>query len=145
MNLYKQLIVLAFLLVPAVARSQVEGLPAVDFQRYFPHLIAVSEVQKNAEFPDGVQYKFITVRDEKDKVVIVALIRREGADRVSRLLLAKGPIDNSERILKSTVASYSEKVQMKFEFFDLSGVRNLDVFMEKAATLGWEWKKLPSN
>jgi hypothetical protein len=145
MSLYKKLAVLAFLLIPAAARSQIQGLPELDFQRYFPHLIAVSEVKKNGDFPQGVQYKFITVRDEQEKVVIIALIRREGLDHLSRLLLAQGPIDRAERAIKSTVAKFAENVQLQFEFFDLSDVRNVDDFLTKGAALGWEWQRLQRN
>ena len=80
----------------AAAWGQVTGLPVVDFQRYFPHLIAVSEEKQDKQYPNGVQYKFLTVRDEQEKVIILALTRREGADRIVRVFLAKGPIENSE-------------------------------------------------
>jgi hypothetical protein len=145
MGLYKKLVLIAFLLVPALGRCQVEGVPAVDFQRYFPHSIAVSEAAKNAEFPGGVQYKFLAVRDEQEKVVIIALIRRDGPVHVSRLLLAQGPIDTAERALKTSVARFSEKVNLKFEFFDLRDVRNMDDFSARAADLGWESQPLQSN
>ena len=138
MRLYKKRVVLAFLLVPALARSQIQGVPALDFQRYFPYLIAVSEVQKSENYPEGVQYKFITVRDEQEKMVIIALIRRESPDHVSRLLLGQGPIDNAEQAMKSTVAKFSENVHLKFEFVDLSDVRNADDFLAKGTVLGWE-------
>ena len=145
MDLYKKLVLFAFLLVPALGRCQVEGVPVVDFQRYFPHSIAVSEVRKNAEFPEGVQYKFLAVRDEQEKVVIIALIRRDGPVHVARLLLAQGPVNTAERALKNSVASFSEKVNLKFEFFDFKDVRNMDDFSARAADLGWESQPLQSN
>lgn len=142
MNRYKTLVVLAWLLVPALARSQIQGVPALDFQRYFPYLIAVSEVQKSENNPEGIQYKFITVRDEQEKVVIIALVRRDGPDHVSRLLLAQGPIDNAERAMKSTVAKFSERVHLKFDFVDLRDVRNAEDFLAKGTALGWEAQPL---
>lgn len=145
MSLYKTLVVIAFLLVPAAARSQIPGVPALDFQRYFPHLIAVSEVQTTADYPEGVQYKFITVRDEREKIVTIALIRKEGPDHVSRLLLAQGPIDRAERAMRNTVAKFSENVHLKFEFVDLRDIRNMDDFLAKGTALGWESQLLDSR
>ena len=55
------LIALLFLCSPA--RAQVPGLPIVDFERYFPHMVAVSDEVKNVAWPRGVQWKFISVRD----------------------------------------------------------------------------------
>jgi len=81
------------ILVPAAVHAQVPGLPAIDFERFFPHITAVSEEVRNKEFPEGVQYKFLTVRDEQENAVIVVMTRREGAERVVRLFLAKGPVE----------------------------------------------------
>ena len=125
------------LLVHEPARSQIPGLPVIDFQRYFPHIVAISEEKSDPAFPKGVQYKFLTVRDEEEKVVILALTRREGPDRLVRVFLAKGPIENSEATLRDTVAKFSTTVRLKFEFVDLRELRSADAFQAKANALGW--------
>ena len=105
----RRLITFALLwsVVASPTYAQIPGLPIIDFQRYFPHITAVSEEARDREFPQGAQYKFLTVRDEQENVVWVAMTRREGEDRVVRLFLAKGPVENSEATLKSSVSKFS--------------------------------------
>jgi hypothetical protein len=117
--------------------AQISGLPIVDFQRYFPHITEVSEEKAVKEFPEGVQYKFLTVRDEIENVVVVALTRREGKDRLVRVFLAKGPVDGSEETLKTTVSKFANTIGLNFEFIDLRGIRSFDDFEARAKELGW--------
>ena len=118
---------IASLLLQTAARAQVPGLPALDFQRYFPHLLAVSQVVIDQEFPLGMQYKFLTVRDEQDKEVYMALVRQEGSGRVVRVFAAKGPVEGSEAVLRTAAETFSKEtpVPLKFEFLDLRSVRSL--------------------
>jgi hypothetical protein len=129
--------VAALVFLVSGAEAQVPGLPAINFQRYFPHLVAVSEEVQNKEFLRGVQYKFLTVRDVQKHVVIVALTRREGPDRLVRLFLAEGPIDGPENTLRVTVADFSKKIGFKFEFIDLRDVKTFEAFQARVGTLGW--------
>lgn len=138
MLIRKKCLILALLLLPMLARSQVEGMPTVDFQRYFPHLFAVSDLQKNEQYPDGVQYKFLTVRDEQEQTVIIALVRRTGKETVKRLLLAKGPIGTSEVAINKAVQSFSAREKVTFEIIDLRDVRTMDAFSKKSTALGWD-------
>lgn len=119
------------------AQAQVPGLPVIDFQRYFPHLVAVSEEGKDPTYPNGVQYKFLSVRDEQEKLIVLALVRREGKDRIGRVFLAKGPIENSETTLRSTVSRFSETTKLNFEFFDLRDVKTFTEFEGRSSVLGW--------
>jgi hypothetical protein len=133
-----RLVALAFLYVAmGAAKAQIPGLPVVDFQRYFPHITAVSEEKVVKEFPEGVQYKFLTVRDETEKVVIVALTRKEGKDRLVRVFLAKGPIAGSEETLRKTVAKFADTIGMNFEFIDLRNLKSFEEFEIRAKELGW--------
>jgi hypothetical protein len=124
-------------IVASSAHAQIPGLPVIDFQRYFPHITAVSEEMRDREFPLGAQYKFLTVRDEQENLVWVAMTRREGKDRVVRLFLAKGPVEGSEATLRSTVSKFSERLRIKFEFVDLRDVRTAAEFDARSAVLGW--------
>jgi len=140
----KALVFLALaLLIHASGSSQIPGLPVIDFQRYFPHIVAISEEKADRAFPNGVQYKFLTVRDEEEKVVILALTRREGVDRLVRVFLASGPIENSEATLRSAVAKFSSTVQLKFEIVDLRELRTVEAFQAKASALGWGLEAIP--
>jgi hypothetical protein len=135
---YLSWIVLALLLSLSVRlEAQIPGLPTIDFQRYFPHLVAVSEEAKDKEFPEGVQYKFLTVRDEHEDAIFIALVRRDGPDHVVREFLAKGPVDKSEETLRETVNRFSTSVHLKFEFIDLRQIRTFEEFKARAASLGW--------
>ena len=67
----------------------------------------------------------------------------EGGERVVRLFLAKGPVENSEATLKDTVAKFSERIRMRFEFIDLRNVRTAAEFHARTATLGWGLEVLP--
>lgn len=127
----------------AQARAQVPGMPVIDFQRYFPHLVAVSEEGKDSAYPNGVQYKFLSVRDEQEKLIVLALVRRESKDRIVRVFLAKGPLENSEATLRSTVAKFSDTTQLKFDFFDLRDVRTFSEFEGRSSALGWGMTTLP--
>src|SRR5437016_12066219 len=109
------LAVIGALALHCSAYGQVQGLPVVDFERYFPHLVAVSEEIKDQKSPQGLQWKFITIRDEQDKVVWVTLTRREGQDRIVRVFLAKGPLEGSEATFRGTVAKFSETEKIKFD------------------------------
>jgi len=135
----------ALLLLVSSAYAQVPGLPIVDFERYFPHMVAVSEEVKNAEWPRGVQWKFISVRDEKDKTVTVALIRREGHERIVRLLLAKGPENRAEEGFRSLVSETSEEKNVKFDIADLRDVRSFAALKERAGSSGWGMQQLPNS
>lgn len=137
------LIAIILCLAMAQARAQVPGLPVIDFQRYFPHLVAVSEEGKDSTYPNGVQYKFLSVRDEQEKRIVLALVRREGKDRIVRVFLAKGPLENSETTLRSTVAKFSDTTRLKFEFFDLRDVRTFSEFEGRSSALGWGMTTLP--
>lgn len=130
-------------LLPAPGHAQIPGLPVIDFQRYFPHITAISEEKRDREFPQGVQYKFLTVRDEQENVIVLAMTRREGPTRIVRLFLAKGPIENSETTLKDTVAKFSQRIGMRFEFIDLRDVRTLAEFQARTTALGWGFEVLP--
>ena len=143
MHILRVLAALLVAVLPLSALAQIPGLPVIDFQRYFPHLTAVSEEKAVKEFPDGVQYKFLTVRDEVDKVIVLALTRKEGKDRLSRVFLARGPIEGSEDTLKRTVANFSEKIGLTFEIIDLREIRRIEDFEAKAKELGWGLQAQP--
>ena len=132
------------LTLSAWAHAQVPGLPIVDFERYFPHMVAVSEEVKNTQYPRGAQWKFISVRDEKEKVVTLALIRREGHERIVRLLLAKGPLDSAEEGFRASVADFSQQEDVKFDIADLRDVRTFAALKERAGASGWGMQALPN-
>lgn len=135
----RRLFVIAVLWAVATitAYAQAPGLPAIDFERYFPHIVAVSEEVRDREFPQGAQYKFVTVRDEQQNVVWVAMTRREGTDRVVQLFLAKGPLDGSEGTIRDTATKFGERLRIKFEFVDLRDVRTAAEFRARTGALGW--------
>ena len=135
----------ALLLFASSAHAQVPGLPNIDFERYFPHMVAVSDELKDKMWPRGVQWKFISVRDEKDKTVTVALIRREGHERIVRLLLAKGPEEKAEEGFRSLVSEGSDELGVKFEIADLRDVRTFAALKEKAEGSGWGMQPLPNK
>lgn len=137
MRFLAYLLFLASLAVPRDVLAQIPGLPAVDFQRYFPHLVAVSDEVRDKEYPQGVQYKFLSVRDEQEHVIILALTRREGDGRIASVFLAKGPVDGSEATFRSTVTKFSDTTHMKFQIIDLRDVRTYADFASRAETLGW--------
>ena len=125
------------------SHAHAQGLPIIDFERYFPHLVATSEEIKDQRSPNGLQWKFITIRDEQDKIVWVALRRREGADRVTQAFLAKGPLEGSEATFRGVVAKFSETEKIRFEIVDLREVRTFAAFTERTAALGWGVQALP--
>jgi hypothetical protein len=135
----------ALLLLVSSARAQVPGLPIVDFERYFPHMVAVSEEVKNVAWPRGAQWKFISVRDEKEKTVTVALIRREGHERIVRLLLAKGPEGKAEEGFRSLVSETADEQSVKFDIADLRDVRSFAALKDRAAASGWGMQALPNS
>lgn len=137
------LAVIGALLLQHAAVGQVQELPVVDFQRYFPHLVAASEEIRDQKSPQGLQWKFITVRDEQDKLVWVTLTRREGQDRIARVFLAKGPLEGSEATFRDAVAKFSETENIKFEIVDLRDVLSFDAFTQRAASIGWGLQALP--
>ena len=120
-----------------------QDLPVIDFERYFPHLIATSEEVRDQQSPNGLQWKFITVRDEQDKIVWVTLRRREGQDRVIQAFLAKGPLEGSDTIFRGAVAKFSETEKIRFEIVDLRDIRTFAAFTERAEALGWGLQALP--
>jgi len=94
-------------LLPPLAGAQSPGRAVVDFQLYFPQFLAVSEEVRNKEFPQGVQYKFISIWDEQEQLAYDMVIRRDGLDHVLRILFAKGPLEGSE----ATIAKPSRRWQ----------------------------------
>jgi len=134
---------IAALAFHSYAFGQVQGLPVVDFERYFPHLMAVSEEIKDPKSPQGLQWKFITVRDEQEKAVWVTLTRREGQERIVRVFLAKGPLEGSETTFRGAVAKFSETEKIKFDIVDLRDVRTFAAFSERATSIGWGMQALP--
>lgn len=120
----------------ANASAQVPGLPNFDFDRYFPHLIAVSEQKTTSEFPNGIQYKFLTVRDRTENQVLLALVKRAGGE-VSRVFLARGPINNSESTLRDVVERFSKTSGLTFEIVDLRDATTFDALRSRASSLGW--------
>jgi hypothetical protein len=68
----------AFFLWLGIVAALAAGFPIVDFQRYFPQFLAVSEEVQTKEFPQGVQYKFLSIWDEQDQLAYVMVIRRDG-------------------------------------------------------------------
>jgi len=137
-------VVIGLLFICLPSHAQVPGLPNIDFERYFPHMVAVSEEVKNKQWPRGVQWKFISVRDEREKTVTVALVRREGHERIVRLLLAKGPEDKAEEGFRSLVTETSEEQDVKFEIADLRDVRSFAALKERAGASGWGMQPLPN-
>lgn len=135
----------AILLFVSTAHAQVPGLPNIDFERYFPHMVAVSDEVKNKFWPRGVQWKFISVRDEQEKTVTVALIRREGHERIVRVLLAKGPEDKAEEGFRSLVAEASQDQEVSFEIADLRQVRTFAALKERAEGSGWGMQQLQNE
>jgi hypothetical protein len=118
--------------------AQVPGLPIVDFDRYFPHLVAVSQEMHVKGIAGSIQYKFIEIRDEQLHVVIVALTRHDNLkDGVEVVFVAQGPIENSEAALRKTVDGFSKKENVQFEFVDLRDVKTLEEFKLRATSLGW--------
>ena len=137
------LLMACVLLISTASAAETAELPVIDFQRYFPHFVAVSEEINDKDFPPGTQYKFVVVRDEQDKVVFVTLTRREGEKRVVRVFLARGPLDGSEEALRSSVKKFSDKAQVRFEIFDLRDIRTYTDFEARSAALGWGMQVLP--
>jgi hypothetical protein len=137
-------LLIGLLLVCCTAQAQVPGLPIVDFERYFPHMVAVSDEVKNAQWPRGAQWKFISVRDEKEKTVTVALIRREGHERIVRLLLARGPQDKAEEGFRSLVSEAGEEQGVRFDIADLRDVRSFAALKDRAGASGWGMQALPN-
>jgi hypothetical protein len=125
--------------------AQVPGLPIVDFTRYFPHMVAVSEEVKNAQWPRGVQWKLVSVSDEQEKLVTVALIRREGRERIVRVLLAKGPAGKAEEGFRSLVTEAAEDYGVRFETADLRDVRTFETLKRRAEGSGWGMTALPNS
>jgi hypothetical protein len=135
----------AVLLWAPLANAQVPGLPIVDFTRYYPYMVAVSEEVKNSQWPRGVQWKLISVSDEQEKLVTVALVRREGRERIVRVLLAKGPREKAEEGFRSLVTEASEDYGVKFETADLRDVRTFETLKRRAEGSGWGMTALPNK
>ena len=127
----------------AATSGQIPGLPIIDFERYFPHFVATSEETRDQSFPQGVQFKLISVRDEKEQLVWVTLTRREGQERLIRVFLAKGPIEGSEKTFRGAVAKFADAEKMRFEIVDLRDVRTSGAFKERAEGIGWGVEALP--
>ena len=138
-------LVLTLFFISLPVRAQVPGLPNIDFERYYPHMVAVSEELKDKMWPRGVQWKFISVRDEQEKTVTVALIRREGHERIVRVLLAKGPEDKAEEGFRSLVAEASQDQEVSFEIADLRQVRTFAALKERAEGSGWGMQQLQNE
>jgi hypothetical protein len=103
----------------------------------------VSEEVTEPKSSTKLQWKFITIRDEQDRVVWVALTRREGSNRLVRSFLAKGPVETSESAFRGAVAKFSEAEHIKFEIIDLRDMRTFDQFKERASDIGWGLEPLP--
>jgi hypothetical protein len=92
----------------------------------------------------SIQYKFIEIRDEQQHVVIVALTRHESLKNGFEVVfVARGPIENSEAVLRKTVDGFSKKENVQVEFVDLRDVKTLDEFKLRAAALGWRIQTQP--
>jgi hypothetical protein len=131
-------LLLAEALLASPIKAQVPGLPIVDFDRYFPHLVAVSQEMHVKGIAGSIQYKFIEIRDEQQHVVIVALTRHDSLkDGFEIVFVARGPIENSEAALRKTVDGFSKKENVQFEFVDLRDVKTLEEFKLRATALGW--------
>ena len=76
MTICRLLFVALAVAIPLTSRAQVPGLPTLDFKRYFPEIIAVSVEQRDQAFPDGFQYKFLSIRDEVEHVDVIAEVGR---------------------------------------------------------------------
>ncbi len=123
--------------------GQTLGLPVIDFERYFPHLVATSEEFRDPRSPNVLQWQFITVRDEQDRIVWLTLRQREGLVRIVQAFLAKAPFDGSEADFREVVAKFSEAEKIRFEIVDLRDIRTHSAFTERAASLGWGFQALP--
>jgi hypothetical protein len=124
-------------LLSLFSAAQTPGFAVVDFQRYFPQFLAVSEEVQTKEFPQGVQYKFLSIWDDEQQLAYVMLIRRDGANHVLRVLFHKGPLEESEAALRETVNNLSKKVGSVPEIIDLRGIRTHEEFHARAVSLGW--------
>lgn len=112
-------------------------LPVIDFKRYFPHFFAVSQEIREHGTSSPVQWKFLTVRDEKDRHVWVELVRRESRGETVQEFLAKGPLEGSEGTLRRVVAKFAEAENIHFEIVDLRNIESAEAFAERARSLGW--------
>src|SRR5580692_7708289 len=79
--------------LPLFSAAQTPGFAVIDFQRYFPQFLAVSEEVQTNEFPQGVQYEFLSIWDEQQQLAYVMVIRRDGLDHVLRILMHKGSLE----------------------------------------------------
>jgi hypothetical protein len=136
------LTILGTTLLHVSAYTWAQDLPVIDFERYFPHLVATSEQIRGRRSGQELQWKFITVRDEQDKLVWVRLTRREGQDRVVQVFLAKGPLEDSEATFREAVAQFSNTENIRFEIVDLRNVRSFEVFKQRAAGIGLDIRAL---
>jgi hypothetical protein len=137
MGQWRACLCVAAVLLPHFSAAQTPGFPVVDFQRYFPQFLAVSEEVQTKEFSQGVQYKLLSTWDEQEQLVFLALIRRDSHDRVQRILLSKGPMGGSEARFRNTVNQLADKVGSALEVIDLRGIRTQDEFHARAVSLGW--------
>ena len=130
-------VAVAFFLWLGIAAAQSPSYAVVDFQRYFPQFLAVSEEVQTKDFPQEVQYKFLSIWDEQDQLAYVMVIRRDGLDHVLRILMHKGPLEESEAAFRGTVKDLAKKVGSAPEIIDLRGIRTQEEFHARAVSLGW--------
>jgi hypothetical protein len=135
MNAYRNLLaILGVLLMHGLGHAEDSELPLIDFVRYFPQFVAVSEEVKTSKL--SIQYKFFSVGDEQDRQFWLWITSHQGRDQILRYA-GKGPLEVSEKAFRLAISKFSEVEKVKFEIFDLRDVRSFEAFKRRANDLGW--------
>ena len=120
------------------AETPVSVLPTVDLENIYPYLVWTSTEGHDENHPDGFRYKLLSVRSADSRTVEFALIREltDGTKIVA--LHARGPLAPFGETATALVSDFSKRFHVEFTRIDLSDVRDLDEFRQRATALGWD-------
>ena len=120
------------------AETPVGILPTIDFRETFPYLAWISTEGQDEKYPDGFRYKLLSVRTADSETVEFAMIRElhDGTKIVA--LHARGPLAPFGETATAMVNDFSRRYDVEFTRTDLSDVRDLEEFRQRATALGWD-------
>jgi hypothetical protein len=110
----------------------------LDFVRFFPQKIWVSDWGRDATYPDGFRYKILSVRDEKKGVVeLVLLLEQDDGSKEEMHRVQLKPVKQVDKYARTFLDGLEEEHGIEFEEQDLSDVRTEEEFERAIAQYGW--------
>lgn len=126
-------------------KSDISGIVQFNFKTTFPHIFWVSNTISDTEYPNGVSYKILSVRNETENWSELALVRSFSDGKKEVLHRAKVSIAELTNAASIFTKGLIEKLGLDFEMQDFQTARTFETFRELAKKYGWSLGNPPSQ